>query len=119
MTLRVYTYDNCDTCRKALKWLTARGIRHEVIPIREHPPTMDELQAMLRHIGDLRRLFNTSGRDYKEMNLKARLAKLGEDEALALLAQNGNLVKRPFALTAQSGTVGFKEDEWQRLFVAV
>ena len=31
---------------------------------------------------------------------------------LKLLAANGKLIKRPFALSAQAGTVGFKESEW-------
>ena len=116
MSLRVFAYKNCDTCRKALKFLAERKIAHEVVPIREQPPTVADLRAMLGHVGgDLRRLFNTSGRDYKEMNMKERLPKLSVEEALALLAGNGNLVKRPFALTASAGVVGFKPEEWERL----
>ena len=113
--MSLYAYKNCDTCRKALKFLAERKIAHEVVPIREQPPTVKELRAMLGHVGgDLRRLFNTSGGDYKELNMKERLPKLSVDEALALLAGNGNLVKRPFALATSSGVVGFKPEEWER-----
>lgn len=113
MSLRVYAYANCDTCRKALKFLAAKKIAHEVIPIREQPPTIAELRTMLAHVGgDLRKLFNTSGQDYRALDLKSRLPKMTEDEALALLAGNGNLVKRPFALTPEIGAVGFREEEW-------
>ena len=115
MSIRLYTYEKCDTCRRAVKWLAARGVKPQIIPIRESPPSVAELRTMLGYIGDLRRLFNTSGKDYKAMNLKDRLPKLTEDEALALLAKNGNLVKRPFALAAKSGAVGFKEEEWKRM----
>jgi arsenate reductase len=113
--LHVYAYAKCDTCRKALKFLATRGVAHEVVPIREQPPTVAELRRMLAHVGDLKKLFNTSGLDYKAMNMKERLPKLSETEALNLLAKNGNLVKRPFALTKNSGAVGFREDEWERL----
>jgi arsenate reductase len=116
MSLRIYAYKNCDACRKALKWLEAKVIAHEVVPIREQPPAVPELRAMLKHVGELRRLFNTSGQDYKALNMKERLPKMSEDEALALLARNGNLVKRPFALTAKAGTTGFDGEEWERLF---
>ena len=120
MSLRVFAHANCDTCRKALKFLAERKIAHETIAIREQPPTVDELRAMLGHVGgDMRRLFNTSGRDYKELNIKERLPKLSTDEALALLAGNGNLVKRPFALTAREGVVGFKPEEWERFLAAL
>lgn len=118
MKLRVYAYAGCDTCRKALKWLAARGVEVEVIAIREQPPTVAELCKMLRHVGgELRRLFNTSGVDYRAMKLSEKLPAMSEDEALALLAANGNLVRRPFALTPKAGVVGFKPDEWERLLV--
>lgn len=119
MSLRVYAYRGCDTCRKALKFLAEKNLAHEVIAIREQPPTVAELRAMLGHVGgDLRRLFNTSGGDYKSLNMKERLPKLSTDEALALLAANGNLVKRPFVLGKRSGVVGFKPDEWQAFLAA-
>ncbi len=119
MSVRVFAYKNCDTCRKALKFLAERKIAHEVIAIREQPPTVAELRAMLGHVGDLRRLFNTSGQDYQTMNMKERLPKMSAEEALALLAGNGNLVKRPFALTAKAGVTGFKPEEWERFAAAL
>ncbi|MFM8469468.1 MAG: arsenate reductase family protein [Limisphaerales bacterium] len=119
MKLRLYAYANCDTCRRAKKFLEARRLAFDAIPIREQPPTKAELKRMLANYGgDLRRLFNTSGGDYKAMKLAERLPNLSVDEALALLAANGNLVKRPFLLTDKSGLVGFKEPEWEKLFDA-
>lgn len=65
--------------------------------------------------GNVRRLFNTSGGDYKALNLKDKLSALSDSEAMDLLAANGNLVKRPFVLTKNGGVVGFKEEEWKVL----
>jgi arsenate reductase len=116
--IQIYTYEKCDTCRKALRFLAEHGAKPHVVPIREQPPTKAELKRMLAFVGgDLRRLFNTSGRDYKELGMKDRLPKLSEAEALDLLSKNGNLVKRPFLLTERNGTVGFNEVEWWELFV--
>jgi transcriptional regulator, Spx/MgsR family len=112
--LKVYAYASCDTCRKALKFLRAEGIAFEELPIRETPPTKAELREMLAaQGGDLRRLFNTSGRDYKALGLSAKLPSMSEAEAIDLLASNGNLVKRPFAIGAGIHLVGFKEDAWR------
>jgi arsenate reductase len=111
--LRVYTYAKCDTCRRAVKFLRARGIAFDEIPIRETPPTRPELAAMLAaQNGELRRFFNTSGGDYKALGLSARLPNLSDDEALDLLAGNGNLVKRPFVLGGGVRLVGFDEARW-------
>jgi arsenate reductase len=114
-TLTVYTYANCDTCRRAVKWLRAQGIAFAEKPIRETPPTPAELRTMLARLGGasaLRKLFNTSGVDYRAQKLGEKLPALSEAEAIALLAGNGNLVKRPFALGGAVGLLGFDEKTW-------
>ena len=64
--------------------------------------------------GEIRRLFNTSGVDYREMGMKDKLPQLSRGEAFKLLRSNGNLVKRPFLLTPDFKTVGFREDVWEQ-----
>ncbi|MBM3831822.1 MAG: Spx/MgsR family RNA polymerase-binding regulatory protein [Verrucomicrobia bacterium] len=116
MKLKIYTYKNCGTCRSALRYLDERGVSCETVPIRERPPSKAEFKRMLKvYGGQIRKLFNTSGQDYKELNLKEKLPELTENEAIELLSTNGNLVKRPFVLTATGGMVGFDEDEWEKL----
>ena len=118
MALKFYGYKNCGTCRKALKWLDAQGVAYSEIPIRERPPTKTELKRMLGYLdGDIKKLFNTSGGDYKALKLKDKVPKLSRTEALDLLSRNGNLVKRPFVISGEMGTVGFREDMWRELFV--
>ncbi len=111
----VYTYRNCSTCRKAVAWLRDKGIAFEERAIRETPPDEKELRQVLAvYAGDLRRLFNVSGQDYRSLNLKERLPEMTIDEAILLWSGNGNLVKRPFLLNGSSGgRAGFKEEEWE------
>ena len=117
-TLTVYTYANCDTCRRALKWLRSSGIAFVEKPIRETPPMPAELRTMLARLGGaaaLKKLFNTSGLDYRAQKLGEKLPSMSESEAIALLAGNGNLVKRPFLLGSGAdglGLVGFDEKTW-------
>lgn len=116
--MKVYLYKNCDSCRKALKWLKERQVEVEVIPIREQPPAVEELRAAADQLG-LRKLFNTSGMDYRALDLKSKLPTMSEDDQLKLLEANGNLVKRPFVIDTDCGTVlvvlvGFRVDEWEQ-----
>ena len=114
--LKIYAYSGCSTCKNALKWLKQHAIAFEEVAIRETPPSLTELKAMLEaHKGDLRKLFNVSGLDYRTLGLKDKLPAMSADAALKLLAGNGNLVKRPFAIDAKNSVhlVGFKEPEWQ------
>jgi arsenate reductase len=111
--LTVYCYQNCSTCRDALKWLAERGIAHTVKPIRETPPSVGELRTALEAFdGDLRKLFNTSGMDYRELGLKDQLPTMTAAAAFELLTRNGNLVKRPFLIGDGKVLVGFKPAVW-------
>lgn len=111
--LVIYTLRQCSTCRDAMKWLGARKIVFEEKAIRETPPTMAELRAMLAaYKGEVRRLFNSSGLEYRALGLAKKLPDLTMDEALRLLASNGSLVKRPFMLGPGVALVGFDEKAW-------
>lgn len=111
--IRIYTYSGCDSCRKAVKLLRSHAVEFQEIPIRDYPPTREELRAAMVTAGSQARvLFNTSGVDYRSLGLGAKLAELSEDEIFALLESNGNLVKRPFVVWPQGPTTGFNEPIW-------
>ena len=108
-------YPKCSTCRKAKKWLDEQGISYVDRHIVEDNPTAEELAQWCATSGlPFRRFFNTSGRLYRELRLKARLdAGMTEDEAFALLATDGMLVKRPIVVGEGFVLVGFREAAWQ------
>ena len=82
--------------------------------IRETPPTPAELATALKAFsGDLRRIFNTSGIDYRALGLKDRLPAMTASEAFDLLSKNGNLVRRPFLIDGDKVLVGFKQADWE------
>ena len=117
MPNKVYEYNGCSTCRKALKWLKQNEANFKLIPIREIPPNKAELRRMLKFYGgNIRKLFNTSGADYKYLYLNDNLPKLSEAQLIDMLNTNGNLVKRPFEINKGGGRVGFKEEEWAEFF---
>lgn len=111
--LAFYAHPKCSTCEKARAWLRERGFAFVEKDIRTSPPTLAELRTMLKaHGGELRRLGNSSGIEYRALGLPAKLAILPEDEFLRQLAGNGMLVKRPFLLGAGLALVGFRETAW-------
>lgn len=112
--LTLYSYAKCSTCRDAVKWLRGRGIGFIEKPIYMEPPGLPELRRMLAwQGGEVRRLFNTSGLQYRERGLAQKLSMLSEKEALTLLASDGRLIKRPFLLGENFGLVGFDPKKWQ------
>jgi Spx/MgsR family transcriptional regulator len=115
--LRIYTYSKCDTCRRALKFLRERSVAFEELPIRETPPSLWELKEMATAYGEIRKLINSSGSDYKTLKLSEALPGMSEREILTLLSKNGNLVKRQFLIGESIRLVGFKLPEWRAVFL--
>ena len=112
--LKVYCYNRCTTCRKALKWLEDHGIAHTVVDIKTEHPDEAALRAYYRQSGlPLKRFFNTSGIPYRELGLSKKLPDMSEDEQLRLLASDGMLVKRPLVVGDGFILTGFKEAEWE------
>lgn len=108
-------YPKCSTCKKAKAWLDAHGVAYADRHIVENAPTAEELAAWHALSGlPVRRLFNTSGTLYRERGVKALLdAGMTDEEAYALLAENGMLVKRPLVVGDGFVLVGFREPEWE------
>lgn len=107
-------YPKCTTCKKAQKWLDARGISYRVRDIKEDHPTYEELKQWYFQSGlPLKKFFNTSGQAYRSLKLKDKLSAMDEEEQLRLLASDGMLVKRPILLLENTVLVGFKETEWE------
>ncbi|EHL05628.1 arsenate reductase [Desulfitobacterium sp. LBE] len=107
-------YSRCTTCQKARKWLEEKEHSFEVRDIKGDNPTFAELQTWYKLSGlPLKRFFNTSGQQYKSLNLKDKLPEMTEEEQLKLLATDGMLVKRPLLLGEDFVLTGFKEAEWE------
>ena len=112
--IKVYCYSRCSTCKKALKWLDDNHIKHEVIDIKEEHPDEIALRKYYALSGlPLKRFFNTSGMQYRELGLAKKLPEMSEDEQFALLATDGMLVKRPLVVGKDFVLTVFKEKEWE------
>lgn len=107
-------YPKCTTCQKAKKFLDGQGADYTVRHIKEENPSADELRAWWKASGlPLKKFFNTSGMQYRALELKDRLPAMDEEEQLALLASDGMLVKRPVLVGDGFVLLGFRQGEWE------
>ncbi|NDW10414.1 arsenate reductase family protein [Dysgonomonas sp. 520] len=108
-------YPKCGTCQKAAKWLRENDIEVESRNIVENNPTKEELSDWLKRSGlPIKKFFNTSGRVYKENNIKDLVQTSDDDSLLTLLATDGMLVKRPVVVSENNILIGFNEEEWTK-----
>jgi arsenate reductase len=107
-------YPRCTTCQKAKKFLDAQGIEYILRDIKQDHPSQAELTLWHQQSGlALKRFWNTSGQQYRALDLKDRLPQMSEQEQLELLATDGMLIKRPLLIGKDFVLVGFREEEWQ------
>ncbi|QHT62648.1 arsenate reductase family protein [Paenibacillus lycopersici] len=115
--LTIYEYPKCGTCRMAIKSLESKGHELEKHNVFESAPSADVLADLVKKSGlDVKKFFNTSGEAYKEMGLKDKLPGMTDSEKIALLASNGRLIKRPIVTDGTVVTVGFKDEDFDRIW---
>jgi arsenate reductase len=109
-------YPKCSTCQKAYQELQRIGLPVELRNIKENNPTIEELTKWIQQNNiEIKKLFNTSGLIYKELNLKEKLPNMSSKEQIELLASNGMLVKRPILITKDKIIIGYKEKNYENL----
>ncbi|MCF3943229.1 arsenate reductase family protein [Oceanobacillus alkalisoli] len=114
MSITIYWYPKCGTCRNAKKWLEANNIDFEAVHIVEDTPSKEEILKLIEKSGlEPKKFFNTSGKKYRELNMKEKLKDATVEEMAEYLASDGMLIKRPIATNGDKVTVGFKEDEYE------
>ncbi|MDP7551785.1 MAG: Spx/MgsR family RNA polymerase-binding regulatory protein [Nitrospinaceae bacterium] len=114
--MKLYSYNKCGTCRKAKKFLDASGVLYDEIDITETPPPKTVLRQAIKVKG-IKKLFNTSGEQYKKLKIRDKVGRMTEAQAITLLSGNGRLVKRPVAVDGSRVTVGFDENEFKEVWL--
>ena len=112
MKVTFIEYPKCSTCQKAKKWLEEREVAFEDRHIVEQNPTREELTAWADAGVPLKRLWNTSGMKYRQLELARRLPEMSREEQLRLLSTDGMLVKRPVLAGEGFVLTGFRPKEW-------
>lgn len=112
-------YPACSTCKKAKKWLDDHGVTYTDRHIKENNPSYEELKHWLEASGlPVKKFFNTSGMQYRALELKNKLPGMTVEEQLQLLTTDGMLVKRPILVTDDGKVLtGFKEADWAQILL--
>ncbi len=107
--LKIYGIKNCDSVRKAIKFLKAHDISYEFIDFREMPVDTDTISSWLKGT-EIKTLFNTRGTTYRTLKLKEM--NLDDKEKEAWLAKENMLIKRPVITVDNKVIVGYNETHY-------
>lgn len=107
--LKIYGIKNCDSVRKAVKYLKSHNIPYEFIDFRETPVSLETIQSWMKGT-DIKTLFNTRGTTYRTLKLKD--LDLSDEQKVTWLAKENMLIKRPVITFANNVIVGYNETQY-------
>ena len=112
----LYGLANCDTCRKARKWLDRFGIEHVFVDYREHRPTPGMLMDWKQRLGGWEAMVNKASTTWRTLP-PARKAAASDAEWKLLLREHPALVRRPLVLTNDGiASQGFSDKAFKARF---
>ena len=110
----LYGIKNCDTVKKARKWLDSRSIDYQFHDFRADGLSPESVQAWLDELG-WETLVNKRSTSWKQLDPAARDT-MGTIEAKAAILEQPTLIKRPLMDTGHSVSVGFSEVSFEKKF---
>lgn len=110
----MYGIKNCDTIKKAKKWLEAEGIEFDFHDYRADGIDAQMLERFEAALG-WENLLNKRGTTFRQLD-EADKADLNREKALALLLEHPAMIKRPVLIQGDKYHLGFKADQYQAFF---
>ena len=109
--IHLYGIPNCDTVKKARKWLDAKGIEHAFHDYKKEGADPAKLARWIEAHGvDV--VLNRRGTTFRKLS-DAEKADIDAAKAVTLLEQQPSMIKRPVVEHEGGVLVGFKEGEWE------
>ncbi|MGY6551054.1 MAG: ArsC family reductase [Erythrobacter sp.] len=111
--ITLYGIPNCDTVKKARRWLEAQGCDYAFHDYKKEGADREQLARWIEMTG-VDTVLNRRGTTFRKLS-EAEQANIDPAKAVTLLEQHPSMIKRPIVEYAGGVLVGFKEDEWRVL----
>lgn len=115
--IKVYGIKTCGSFKKGVAYFKENNIEITTIDLKETVPTFDEIKKYHELSGlKIKKFFNTSGKVYRELDLKNKYKEMKLEEIYTLLSQNGMLIKRPLVIFGDQVLVGYNEEKYNDIW---
>jgi arsenate reductase len=112
--ITLYGIKNCDTVKKARRWLELQGIDYQFHDFREDGLDPQALQGWLAELG-WETLLNKRSTTWKQLSPETRDT-MDDTTARAAILEQPTLIKRPLLDTGKERFTGFSADRYQAIF---
>lgn len=114
--MKVYGIKNCDTVKKALKWLESHNIDFEFHDFKKAGISNEKLKEWSTKLG-WEPLLNKRGTTWKKLDAETQNRIINENDAFKLMQEKTSVIKRPVIENGQDILIGFDENTYQQTLV--
>lgn len=114
--IMIYGIKNCDTMKKAFRWLEARNIPYRFHDYKKEGIDRACLEKWLDRF-DMEELINRRGTTWKKLSDAEKESISDREGALKLIMANLSLIKRPLVETDKESFLGFDEKKWAQVLL--
>ncbi|WP_256935662.1 ArsC family reductase [Vibrio diabolicus] len=114
MSITMFGIPNCDTIKKAKKWLEAEDIAYDFHNYRKQGVDVAMVSEFCHALG-WEQVLNKRGTTYRQLTQEQKDT-LNEENAIALLVENPAMIKRPILKVNDQLHIGFKADQYATIF---
>jgi arsenate reductase len=112
----LYGISNCDTVKKARRWLDEQGVAYRFHDVRKDGLEPARLQSWIDALG-WDKLLNKSGTTFRKLP-DAQKDGLDAASAKVLMLDQPAMIRRPVVEASGAISVGFSVADWQARFAA-
>jgi Spx/MgsR family transcriptional regulator len=109
--MKFYLKPTCTTCRKAKSWLRENGVAADEVDL-NRGLSESEIDALIGS-RDYKQFLNTRNELYRERGMKEQPP--SRAEAIRLMSQHPNLIKRPILIHGKKIALGFDEEQFREV----
>ncbi len=113
-TPTLYGIKNCDTMKKAFKWLEAANISYEFHDYKKQNVDKAVLQEAMKQHG-WEKTLNQRGTTWRKLD-KTVQENMNEQKAIAIAVENASLIKRPLMVYKGKVFLGFNTETYGDVF---
>jgi len=111
--IKIYGIPNCDTMKKARKWLDNNNLSYEFHDYKKLGVPEKNLQQWVNKAG-WEVVLNKRGTTWRKLDDSVK-NNIDESSAIAVMQENSSAIKRPILEDSETLLIGFKEDEYKTL----
>lgn len=109
MNIQIFGAKKCFDTKKAERWFKERGIKYQMIDMKEKGMSKGEFNSIRQAVGGIDEMIDPKAKDQQTLTLLKYLSESDKEEKLL---ENQHLIKTPIVRSGKNAVIGFFPEIW-------